>query len=96
MLGNALIEKGTISLFRDSLTGDYNYQFLADYFSSSDNSTSESEPPKIIVKSIDLKKINFAYNDYRKSYSEYGMDFDHLDFKMFICRLLILVLMQVY
>ncbi|MFN6084842.1 MAG: translocation/assembly module TamB domain-containing protein [Fluviicola sp.] len=81
VLGNALIEKGTISLFRDSLTGDYNYQFLADYFSSSDSSTSDSEPPKIIVKSIDLKKINFAYNDYRKSYSDYGMDFDHLDFK---------------
>lgn len=81
VLGNALIETGTISLFRDSLTGEYNYQFLADYFSSSESSSSGSEPPKIRVKSIDLKRINFAYNDYRKSYSDYGMDFDHLDFR---------------
>ncbi len=81
VLGNALIETGTISLFRDSIKGEYNYQFLVDYFDSGKKTTSSSEPPKITVKSIDLKKINFAYNDYRKSYSDFGMDFDHLDFK---------------
>ena len=77
-LGKAELEKGRIHINRDKITGDYNYWFLSDYFSSG-KSTSVKKPMKISLSQLQLSDINFKYDDYRKDYSTYGMDFDHLN-----------------
>lgn len=78
----AVVHNGYIHLFREAKKGDYNYFFLLDYFGSSEKKTkSNSEPMAVTVKSVGLANIHFKYDDFRKGNSEYGMDFDHLDFK---------------
>ena len=78
-LDQATLESGTIQLNRDRKTGFYNYKFLEDYFSSGKKST--SKPLNLLVDNVTLKQVNFKYDDFRKSYASYGMDYDHLDLK---------------
>lgn len=79
-LDRAVLEEGTIHLNRDSISGDYNYAFLADYFSS-DKPSKKSKPFSIGLNAIELSSIDFKYDDFRKSWSEFGMDYDHLSLK---------------
>jgi hypothetical protein len=79
-LASVELEKGNVHLIRDSLTADYNYWFLTDYFSSG-SSSSSSKPMDLDLERIQLSDVHFRYDDMRKSYSEFGMDWDHLDFK---------------
>ncbi|MFA7274684.1 MAG: translocation/assembly module TamB domain-containing protein [Crocinitomicaceae bacterium] len=74
------LEKGNVHLIRDSLTADYNYWFLTDYFASGP-STSTSEPMALELEKLQLTDVHFRYDDMRKYYSTFGMDWDHLDFK---------------
>jgi len=71
---------GRVGISRDSLTSDYNYWFITDYFSGSKTKT-KKEPIALTIKSLDIEKVDITYDDYRKSYNEYGMDYDHLGFK---------------
>ncbi len=73
------IENGTIKVNRDKKTGDFNYWFITDYFSSSNNSTNKSID--VALNELELKNINFYYDDNRKYYSKFGMDYDHLVIK---------------
>ncbi len=81
IIKEAVVHNGFIHIFREAKKGDYNYFFLIDYFGSSKKSTSKSEPMALTVKAVGLANIHFKYDDYRKGNSEYGIDFDHLDFK---------------
>ncbi len=74
------LEDGDVHIQRDSLSGDYNYWFIQDYFDSGP-STTKKEPMAIDIKQIQLTKVHFRYDDNRKSYSTFGMDWDHLDFE---------------
>ncbi|MCE3295923.1 MAG: hypothetical protein K0R65_1637 [Crocinitomicaceae bacterium] len=74
------IEQGKIKLYRSKKNGEFNYQFLADYFSSPDPKP-ESEPYEINMDRIMLKQIDFRYDDRRKEYSPFGLDYDHLHLK---------------
>ncbi|MFN5912054.1 MAG: translocation/assembly module TamB domain-containing protein, partial [Bacteroidota bacterium] len=74
----AEIEKGNIHISRDSLTGDFNYWFLTDYFSSSEVSEEKKEPFEVTLTELALEGIQFRYDDFTKGYSSRGMDFDHL------------------
>jgi hypothetical protein len=76
----AELEEGVIHLNRDSRTGDYNYEFLADYFSSG-KKKKKSEPFAIHLESLQLTSVDFKYDDNRKGYIEFGMDYDHIDLK---------------
>ncbi len=73
------LEQATVHVKRDSADGEYNYAFIEDYFSS--GSSSGSKPLKLSINKLLLEHINFKYDDFRKDYSKFGMDFDHLDFK---------------
>lgn len=79
-LRNIALNNGRVGISRDSTDGEYNYAFIADYFSSGRKKTG-SDPMDVTVKSLDIDQVNITYNDYRKSYNEYGMDYDHLDFR---------------
>jgi hypothetical protein len=74
------LEEGDVHIQRDSLTGDYNYWFIQDYFDTGP-STTKKEPIGLAIKTIRLTDVHFRYDDNRKSYSTYGMDWDHLDFE---------------
>ncbi len=79
-IASVLLDRGNIHLIRDSITADYNYWFLTDYFSSGPSSSS-SKPMALELEKVQLTDIHFQYDDMRKSYSVFGMDWDHLDFK---------------
>jgi hypothetical protein len=74
------LDQGNVHLIRDSLTADYNYWFITDYFASGP-STSDSKPMSLDLERVQLTNVHFRYDDMRKSYSDFGMDWDHLDFK---------------
>lgn len=57
---------------------DLNFQFIADYLDDGKKSTSTKKPWKVYCHAIKVKKANFSMNNYNKSYSTFGIDFDHL------------------
>lgn len=79
-LSNVQLHDGRVGISRDSITGDYNYFFITDYFDSGKKSTKKKEPIALTIKSLDIESVDISYDDNRKGYSEYGMDYDHLFF----------------
>jgi len=79
-LANIELDRGNVHLIRDSITAEYNYWFLTDYFSSG-SASSSSKPMDLDLQRVQLTDIHFRYDDMRKTYSDFGMDWDHLDFK---------------
>lgn len=73
--------KGRVGIERDSLTGDYNYEFIADYFSGKKSNKPKSDPPEVTVDRLDIEWVTISYDDNRKGRNTYGMDYDHLKFK---------------
>lgn len=74
------LKSGVIKISRAKETGDYNYWFIQDYFAS-DKPKTAKKPMKVTLDNIRLSKVNFHYDDNRKDYSAFGMDYDHLKFK---------------
>lgn len=79
-LASATLVNGTVHLTQDKKNGDFNFDFLEDYFANSDESSATSSKPfKLFLAAINLENIRFRYDDYRLEYQKYGMDYDHLD-----------------
>lgn len=78
-IDDVTLDGGVVKINRDAKTGDYNYWFLQDYFDSG-TKKKKSDPLPLRVDNIHISDIRFHYDDYRKSYSEDGMDYDHLAF----------------
>jgi len=74
------LEKGNIHLSRAKEDGAYNYWFITDYFASS-KKTTKKKPFVVTLETIELSDIDFHYDDYRKSYSDFGVDFDHISLR---------------
>nr|WP_294859382.1 translocation/assembly module TamB domain-containing protein [uncultured Fluviicola sp.] len=72
--------KGRVGIERDSINGDYNYEFIADYFSGKKSRKTKSEPPKVTVDNVDIEWVTISYDDNRKGRNTFGMDYDHLRF----------------
>ncbi|MCC6702550.1 MAG: translocation/assembly module TamB domain-containing protein [Fluviicola sp.] len=79
-LSNIQLLEGRVGISRDSIKGDYNYWFITDYFDSGSKTKKKKDPLGLVVKSLDISKVNISYDDNRKGYSDYGMDYDHLFF----------------
>lgn len=79
-LNEANLKGGVIRINRDKDSGDFNFAFIADYFSS-DTPKKSSKPIDITLRQIKLTNVDATYDDNRKSYSTYGVDYDHLGFK---------------
>lgn len=80
-LSNISLEEGRVGVNRDTLTGDYNYEFIVDYFDSGSSKHKKKKPMQVTVRSLDIDHVDITYDDYRKSYSDFGMDYDHLGFR---------------
>jgi hypothetical protein len=70
------IDRSVFKLNRDKQTGDYNYWFLTDYFAKPKKK--QSKALAIHLKEIQLRNVRLDYDDHRKYYSDFGMDYDHL------------------
>ncbi len=79
--------KGRVGIERDTITGDYNYEFIADYFASKKSNKPKSDPPKVTVDNVDIEYVTISYDDNRKGRNTYGMDYDHLKFKNVILHI---------
>ena len=55
-----------------------NIQFLVDYFSSDDTTSS---PFKINIEKLSLHNVHFSYDNWNVEPIPYGMDYDHLEIK---------------
>ncbi len=78
---------GRVGIERDTITGDYNYDFIADYFSGKKSNKPKSEPPSVTVDNIDIEWVTISYDDNRKSHGTFGMDYDHLKFNNVILHI---------
>lgn len=78
-LKEVVLKNGNVKLNREKKKGEFNFQFISDYFASTD--TTASEPFEIKLNTIRLKQINFKYDDNRSAYTLYGIDYAHLNFK---------------
>jgi len=81
VLKNITLKEGRVGIDRDSLTGDYNYWFITDYFDSGTKTKKKKEPTDLTIRSLDIENVHLTYNDYRKTYNEFGIDYDHLDLR---------------
>ncbi|MBI1837445.1 MAG: translocation/assembly module TamB domain-containing protein [Flavobacteriia bacterium] len=80
ILDKIAIEKGVIKLNRDKKTGDYNYWFITDYFGSSQKKKS-GKAIDMHLNEINIEDVSFYYDDNRKYYSSFGLDYDHIHLK---------------
>lgn len=70
------LQKGAIEIKRDKKSGDYNYWFITDYFESGSSSTQSAM--RLAIDQLVLNSVRVTYDDNRKGYSTFGMDYDHL------------------
>jgi len=70
---------GEINVSRDKETGEFNYQFIVDYFDEPDDP--DAEPLQLEIDQIELSNVQFRYDDYREPEQSGGMDFNHIGIK---------------
>jgi len=75
-LKNVDIEDGTIQLSRNE-QGEFNYQFLQDYFSS--ERKKKKKTVHLYVDHISITNTSFKYDDNRKERRNQGVDYFHID-----------------
>ncbi len=75
------LQGGIVKISRAKETGDYNYAFIRDYFDSGKTKKKKKNPMSVTLDHARLTNLNIHYDDYRKDYSTFGMDFDHLHFQ---------------
>jgi hypothetical protein len=79
IVNDLVFSTGSINLSRSAKNGNYNYQFIVDYFSSPTPSKKSSKPLQIQLQKIALENIAFAYHDFRYDTLKYGIDYDHIE-----------------
>jgi hypothetical protein len=74
------LEKAIINLTLNASDSLMNYSFLVDYFSGTPTSTSkpETKPWSIGISGIAMKDCRINYDNDLKSFSDRGVDYDHL------------------
>ncbi|TNE52677.1 MAG: hypothetical protein EP338_14385 [Bacteroidetes bacterium] len=78
-LDRAVLRDGKIRLNRSKETGEFNFQYLIDYFDSGD--TTKSEPYLVKLNKLSVERVDFKYDDYQEEALEFGMDYAHLAVK---------------
>ena len=77
VVSQVLLADGSAWVYKSKKEGEFNFQFLIDYFSS-DAPPSESKPVILTVKSIKLENFDLRYDDLQKEILPFGLDYDHL------------------
>ena len=70
------LSDGEVNLSRHPVTGEYNFQFLADYFEQPEDP--DAEPAVLGIDDVELVNVDFNYDDNRKPKQEFGIDYNHI------------------
>src|SRR5690606_4498496 len=74
-LKNVEVEGATVHIVQDE-EGEYNFQFVKDYFKSP--STKKQKPPKLHADKISVTNTFFTFDDNRKERRTKGVDYFHI------------------
>ena len=72
----AKLSNGEVNLSRHPVSGEYNFQFIADYFEQ--DKDPDSEPTIFGIDNVELNNVDFNYDDYRIPKKEFGIDYNHI------------------
>jgi hypothetical protein len=72
------IERGIFNISHDKHLGKANFDFIVDYFSSSD---STNQDYNFKIQQVALKDVDFKYDDYRREIKTNEIDYDHVNLK---------------
>lgn len=75
------LKQAEINLIKNKSDSLMNYDFILEYFTGNDTTTksaTESKPWIIGISGIGLQDCNFSYNNELKTFSERGVDYDHI------------------
>lgn len=70
------LKKGNVKIYRDKEKGEFNFQFISDYFKSED--TTAGKPYQVTLHTIRMQQVDFRYDDFRKEFTPYGLDYSHI------------------
>ncbi|MEJ6588817.1 MAG: translocation/assembly module TamB domain-containing protein [Crocinitomicaceae bacterium] len=76
VLNSVFLNEGEIDINRRLEDGQYNYQFILDYFST--ENPKRSTKNIFEIKKVTFSNINFRYDDKRHKSIDHGVDFNHL------------------
>ncbi len=73
------VENGIFNLNISKKTEDFNFQFIIDYFSSEDKTT--TKPYTFKIEKLALKNLDIRYDDFRKPNYTDEINYDHIHLK---------------
>ena len=79
IIKKAEFENSIFKIIQDKNTRDFNYEFIIDYFNSSDST--QSKPIILQLNELHFKNVAFQYDDNKHSKQDWGVDYDHIDVK---------------
>lgn len=79
ILNEAEVENSVFKLKIDKKTNKFNYQFITDYFATTERKKSGSLI--IALNELHLTNVSLNYDDYRSKPTDFGMDYKHLEIK---------------
>lgn len=77
IISQVLLADGSVWVYKTKKNGEFNFQFLVDYFSS-DGPPTKGKPINLSVKAIKLQNFDLRYDDLQKEILPFGLDYDHL------------------
>jgi hypothetical protein len=75
-----ILDRAHVKIYRLEGDEDFNFQFLADYFSQKKKPDTATIPWEVTVESFEFIRSDLALVDYHKVHSEYGFDFNNFAF----------------
>ena len=72
----AKLSNGEVNISRHPVSGEYNFQFIADYFEQ--DKDPDSEPTIFGIDNVELNNVDFNYDDYRIPKKDFGIDYNHI------------------
>ena len=76
-LKHVKVENGIFHLYQSKRDGTFNFDFLIDYFSSTDT-TNTTKPYTFKIEQLALKNMDMSYDDYRVKPKTDEIDYDHV------------------
>ncbi len=78
-LNKVSLKEGVVYLKKDSISEQFNFQYLADFFSS--DTPTKSKPFKINIGHLTISNFHFKLDNEAQKAIPFGVDYNHLDAK---------------
>lgn len=81
-IAKAELENGEAWVYKNKQKGEFNFQFIVDYFAS-DSPPTKSKPFTLQIAGVSMANFHLRYDDFQKEAKAFGLDYDHVDLKNF-------------